>query len=108
KWNNIKSKFDKEYAKYWQDREKTAHNNKLGKRTRDLVEDIQERIIQQVRASFGETEVENETDEVQTEIADNTPKDKNGSAEANVNWVLKIQKIIRDITDIPSCWQLDL
>lgn len=33
-----------------------------------------EHVIQRVRASFGETEVENETDEVQTEIADNTPK----------------------------------
>jgi hypothetical protein len=38
------------------------------------VEDIQERVIRRVRASFGETEMENETDEVQTEMANDTPK----------------------------------
>ncbi|RCH98589.1 hypothetical protein CU097_005857 [Rhizopus azygosporus] len=63
-----------------------------------------EHVIQRVRASFGETEVENETDEAQAEMANDIPKDKNDTAEANVNRFLKIQKMIRDIIDILSCW----
>ncbi|KAG1135198.1 hypothetical protein G6F37_013030 [Rhizopus arrhizus] len=89
----MKSQFDQEYAKYWQDREKTAHNNKLEKRARALVGDVQERVIQRAKVSFGET------DEVQTDA-----QDKNDTAEADVNRDPIIQKIIRDITDVPSCW----
>ncbi|CEG70559.1 hypothetical protein RMATCC62417_06432 [Rhizopus microsporus] len=80
-----------------------------------------EHVIQRVRASFGETEVENETDEAQAEMANDIPKvqtnaspppqdviyaiqDKNDTAEANVNRFLKIQKMIRNIIDILSCW----
>lgn len=33
-----------------------------------------EHVIQRVRASFGETEVENETDEAQAEMANDIPK----------------------------------